>query len=85
VTNSSIAYRLIDPLLQLTYTPQLSIAVAVFRLEIAKCCLKAAILDYLGDLGLVERIIETAPTSEGEGCFDRWTVTSSAIEFEDKI
>ncbi|WP_373545568.1 hypothetical protein [Chamaesiphon sp.] len=25
-------------------------------------------------------IIEIAPTSEGEGYFDRWTVTSSAIE-----
>jgi hypothetical protein len=44
------------------------------------CRLKAAILGYLGYLGLVERIIETTPTSEGEGCFYRWTVTSSAIE-----
>jgi hypothetical protein len=24
-------------------------------------------------------IIETAPTSEGEGCLDRWTVISSAF------
>ena len=48
----------------------------------ADCRLKAAILGYLGDLWLVERIIKTAPTSEGEGCFDRWTVTSSAIEIK---
>jgi hypothetical protein len=27
-------------------------------------------------------IIETAPTSDGEGCFDRRTVISSAIESE---
>ena len=36
-------------------------------------------------------MIETAPTSEGEGCLDRWTVISSEIEaninnyYEDNI
>jgi hypothetical protein len=30
--------------------------------------------------GRLSHIIEIAPTSEGEGYFDRWTVTSSAID-----
>jgi hypothetical protein len=31
----------------------------------------------------IERIIiKTAPTSEGEGCLDRWTVISSAVELK---